>query len=380
MFARTVSLAPHDASARDRLAPVRLWLWTVAVMIALTAAVGAATRLTGSGLSITEWNPILGVVPPLTEADWLAALAKYREIPQYKLINKGMSLEAFKVIYWWEWGHRMLARSIGLAFALPFLVLLAMRRLPSALIPSLLGLFALGALQGAVGWYMVRSGLVDRVDVSQYRLAMHLGLAVLIFGLLVWTALRLVPRTDGLHLATVTRRDVRIAGALTGLVFLQILLGALVAGLKAGRSYNTWPLMDGSLVPGGLLHLQPLWLNLFENAATVQFNHRVLAYLLAGLAVAHAIRLSLAADDPRLRTSAWLLASAILAQAALGIWTLLAWVPLSLGVAHQIGAFATFGLAIRHMVLLRHATPAGRPDPRAGSWPIGHTGGANRNR
>ena len=338
---------------------VRIWLFAVAAMVALTAVVGAATRLTGSGLSITEWAPIMGVVPPLSDAAWQEAFARYREIPQYKLLNKGMSLDAFKTIFWWEWGHRFLARSVGAVFAVPLVVLWLRGAIAPRLLPRLVGILGLGALQGFVGWYMVRSGLVERVDVSQYRLALHLGLAVLIFALLIATITEARGRGHGVHLATLTRGDRALAWVLAAVTFLQVLLGALVAGLKAGRTYNTWPLMDGALVPDGLALMQPLWVNLFENAATVQLNHRLAAYVLLGLAVVHAVRLQGRADDAGIRRSAWTIAALVLGQAALGVWTLLAWVPLSLGVAHQGGAFIVVGVVARHLVLMRTAV-AGR--------------------
>jgi len=333
---------------------VRLWLLLVALMVAATAIVGAATRLTGSGLSITEWAPILGIVPPLGDADWQSAFARYKAIPQYEQLNKGMSLDAFKVIFWWEWSHRLIARSIGVVFAVPFVVFLIRGAIPRSLIPRLALIFLLGGLQGAVGWYMVASGLVDRVDVSQYRLALHLGLAFLIFALVVRTILDLSLRDTGMpSLDTITPGQRRTARLILALTFLQVLLGALVAGLKAGRSYNTWPLMDGALVPAGLLHLSPWWLNAFENAATVQFNHRLLAYVLIVLTLVHAAGIIRRADDPRARRTAGLLAAAMLGQTLLGIWTLLAWVPISLGIAHQLGALVVLSVAIIHRYALR---------------------------
>ena len=337
---------------------LRLWLLAVALMIAATAIVGAATRLTGSGLSITEWQPIIGILPPLSEAAWTEAFAKYQAIPQYQRVNAGMSLPAFQTIYWWEWSHRLIARAIGVVFLLPFLTFLVRGRIPARLVPRLALMFALGGLQGAIGWYMVSSGLADRVDVSPYRLALHLGVAVLILGLLLRTILDLAPDDGGIHLATVTGRQRLTARLLLGLVYIQVLLGALVAGLKAGRTYNTWPLMDGVLIPGGLGQLKPFWLNLFENAATVQFNHRIAAYLIAILAVAHAVSIGRTADDERVRHSAGLLAAAIFAQAALGVWTLLASVPIGLGLAHQAGALALFAVAIWHLWSLTRATRA----------------------
>jgi cytochrome c oxidase assembly protein subunit 15 len=334
-------------------AHVRTWLLAVAALVFLMVSIGGATRLTGSGLSITEWQPIVGTLPPLSDAAWQDAFAKYRQIPQYEHVNRGMSLEAFKFIYWWEWSHRFLGRLVGAVFLLPFLYFFAAGRLSRALLPRLIGVFALGGLQGAVGWYMVRSGLADRIDVSQYRLALHLGLAILIFGALVWVALSL----DGHGERSATDRPAAagFAAFIVGLVFVQILLGALVAGLKAGAGYNTWPLMDGRLVPDGLGAIEPWYLNLFENALTVQFNHRVVAYVLVVAVVWHAWALTRRAPTPRVTSSALVLAAAVLAQAALGVWTLLAQVPLALGLAHQAGAAAVFGVAVWHLHAIRYS-------------------------
>ena len=341
----------HEAQPYDARHPahVRAWLYAVAALVFLMLSVGGATRLTGSGLSITQWQPIVGTLPPLSQADWLEAFARYRQIPQYEHVNRGMSLEAFKIIFWWEWTHRFLGRLVGAAFLLPFLCFLAAGRMPRALAASLAGIFALGALQGAVGWYMVRSGLAARIDVSQYRLALHLGLAILIFGALIWVALSLdEPRIRAG--AGWSPRAVA-AGLVVLLVFLQIELGALVAGLKAGAGYNTWPLMDGRLVPAGLGAMQPWYLNLFENALTVQFNHRAVAYALVLATAWHAWNVR--------SRAAMLLAGGVFAQAALGVWTLLAQVPLALGLAHQAGAAAVFGIAVWHLHGLRHvAAPA----------------------
>lgn len=335
---------------------VQIWLVALAAMVALTAVIGAATRLTGSGLSITEWQPIMGVIPPLSEADWQAAFAKYKLIPQYTEINRGMSLAAFKTIFWWEWGHRLIARGIGVVFLVPFLVFLAQGRISRRLVPRLVLLFLLGGLQGAIGWIMVKSGLVDRVTVSPYKLALHLGCAVLIFALLVWTALEVGGRRQrGVHLATVTGGQKLMAAVVAGLVYLQIVSGALVAGLRAGFTYNTWPLMDGRLIPEGLGTLQPWWLNVFENVATVQFNHRILAYVVVALGLWQAVSVWRTADDESVRRSGLWLGIALLAQMGLGIWTLLAWVPLSLGVAHQGGALAVLAIALWHLYAVRRA-------------------------
>jgi cytochrome c oxidase assembly protein subunit 15 len=332
----------HDAGCDSAYGtrPLAVWLWVVAALVFLLVGVGGATRLTGSGLSITEWRPIMGALPPLSHADWLDAFAKYQQIPQYEHVNRGMSLDAFKHIFWWEWSHRFLGRAVGVAFLLPFLYFLAMRRIPRRMAGRLAGILALGALQGAAGWYMVSSGLVDRISVSQYRLALHLGLAILILGALIWTALSL-DEANRLSPRSAWSASASGAGGILALVFLQVLLGALVAGLKAGSGYNTWPLMHGQLVPGGLMAMEPWYLNLFENALTVQFNHRIAAYLLLIAVGWHAWRLR----TPR----ATLLAAAVLVQAAVGIWTLLAQVPLSLGLVHQTGAAAVFALAVWHL-------------------------------
>lgn len=347
-MAHSETLAEAGPDADRNSARVRVWLYVVAALVFLMVSIGGATRLTGSGLSITEWQPILGTVPPLTEADWQQAFAKYREIPQYHHVNRGMSLEAFKFIYWWEWTHRFLGRLIGVAFLLPFLFFLVAGQIPRALTGRLIGLFALGGLQGAVGWYMVSSGLATRIDVSQYRLALHLGLAILIFGALLWVALSLGEAAE--RPAGPRSPQAGFAGAILAFLFLQILLGGLVAGLKAGAGYNTWPLIDGRLIPDGLGVMQPWYLNLFENALTVQFNHRMVAYALTAAVAWHAW--SLRHETPG-ATSAAVLAGAMLAQAALGIWTLLAQVPLALGLAHQAGAAAVFGVAVWHLHVLR---------------------------
>jgi len=334
-----------------RLASVRAWLLAVAALVFLMVSVGGATRLTGSGLSITEWQPIVGTLPPMSEAAWQEAFAKYKRIPQYEHVNRGMSLEGFKFIYWWEWAHRFLGRLIGAAFLLPFLYFLAAGAIPRAEVPRLAGLFALGALQGLAGWYMVASGLADRIDVSQYRLALHLGLAMVILGALIWVALSLGGRRE--RAARPTAATLAAAG-IVGLVLAQIVLGALVAGLRAGASYNTWPLLDGRLLPDGLLAMSPWYANLGENALTVQFNHRMAAYILVAAAAWHAWATR---GDAHARRGAALLAAAVLAQAALGVWTLLAQVPLALGLAHQAGAAAVLAIAVWHLHRLRRGGP-----------------------
>jgi cytochrome c oxidase assembly protein subunit 15 len=326
---------------------VGFWLAAIAALVALMVLVGGYTRLTDSGLSITEWKPVTGAIPPLTHDAWQAELEKYRQIPEYQLVNKGMTLEAFQRIYLIEYAHRLLGRLIGVAFAAPFIYFLIRGAIDRALLPRLIGLFVLGGLQGAVGWWMVASGLVERTDVSQYRLTAHLGLAVLIFAGLIWTARGvLVPQADPGTAAL--RGPARLTLAL---ILLQILLGGLVAGLDAGMAYNTWPLMDGAIVPDGLFAVSPAWLNAFENALTVQFNHRVAAILVVVAALFTWWR-SRSLPASAARKLGLLLVAVVGLQFALGIWTLLAQVPLALGLAHQAGALALIAVA----TLLAHAT------------------------
>lgn len=326
-------------------APVLAWLYALATLVVAMILVGGATRLTDSGLSITEWQPITGVIPPLTDAQWLDAFEKYKQIPEYKIVNPGMSLTAFKTLYWWEWAHRFLGRFIGIALIVPFGYFWFRRRIPAWLMPRLILILVLGGLQGALGWFMVMSGLTERVDVSQYRLAAHLGAAFVILGFILWTAYA----ASGLRPET-ARTGRRGAVILVALVFVQVIAGALVAGLDAGFSHNTWPLMDGHFVPSDLFVMSPWRLNLFENARTVQFDHRMLAYLVWLVAVVHAARLFQARAEAR--GGAVALAILVTAQVILGIWALLEAVPLGLGLLHQFGATVVFAAALAHLATL----------------------------
>src|SRR6185437_7086671 len=311
---------------------VRLWLIAAAAMIFLTLVIGGATRLTQSGLSIVEWQPVSGVLPPLSERAWQAEFEKYQAIPQYRELNRGMSLGAFKTIYWWEWTHRLVARTTGAAFLLPFLFFLARGWVPGRLRGRLWAIFGGGALLGAVGWWMVSSGLSGaRVSVSQYRLAFHLTLACAIYAAIVWTAQQLTPlaRSDA-------PKRLRVAAlTIAGLLLAQIYLGALVAGLHAGLVFNTWPLIDGSFVPDAsrLWFIAPAWRNLFENTLTVQFDHRMLAYAIWMFAGLHAID---ARQGRRGAVGAIVLAGAVTLQAALGVATLMNQAPITLSFAHQL--------------------------------------------
>ncbi|SDU06757.1 COX15/CtaA family protein [Stappia sp. ES.058] len=344
--------------ARDRRA-IRIWLYAVCLLILAMIVVGGATRLTDSGLSITEWEPIHGVIPPLSVAEWEEELEKYRQIPEYQLVNKGMSLGEFQFIYWWEWGHRLLGRVIGLAFFVPLVWLWARGRVESGLIPWLIGGFALGGMQGVIGWWMVASGLVDRVDVSQYRLATHLTLACLIFAYLFGLAryLALIP-------ATVPRRPAfrgpytGAAAALIALLFVQVFLGGLVAGLKAGLSFNTWPLMDGAFIPSGLWTMAPVWLNHFESALTVQFQHRMTAYALAIAAVWLWVSVMRNPAARHLSAVALALVLVIFIQMAIGIATLLGQVPFWLALAHQGFIVAVIAACIEFWTRTRFAARA----------------------
>ena len=306
--------------------------------------VGGATRLTESGLSIVEWKPVTGALPPLSASEWDQAFEAYKLIPQYKQLNAGMSLSDFKTIFWWEWSHRLLGRVIGAVYLLPFLCFLWLGGMAADLRRRLWLIFGLGALQGAVGWWMVASGLSERVEVSQYRLATHLVLALLIFAAIVWTLRRLGDRSP---LQAASR--MRIASvALLVLTFVQLYLGALVAGLRAGFVYNTWPTIDGGFIPSSarLWFEAPWWKNLFENALTVQFEHRMTAYALFLLAALHAIDL-LRSRAPRvpINGALWLLAVVTL-QAVLGILTLLNQVPILLALSHQAVAIGVLTLAV----------------------------------
>jgi cytochrome c oxidase assembly protein subunit 15 len=337
MTALSAHQAPYNRA-------VRWWLVTVVVLIAIMALVGAATRLTESGLSIVEWKPVTGTLPPLSEAQWTQAFDAYKSIPQYRELNAGMNLGEFKTIFWWEWSHRLLGRVIGVVFLLPFLWFLWRGALSADLKLRLWLIFGLGALQGVVGWWMVASGLSERVEVSHYRLATHLMLALLIFSAIIWTLRRMA---GGPPLAAPTRLKITSV-ALLVLTFVQLYLGALLAGLRAGRVYNTWPEIDGALIPSAarLFYEQPWWSNLFDNTLTVQFEHRMVAYALFALAILHAVDAVRSRAGATAVNGALWLAAAITSQAALGVLTLLNQVPLLLGLAHQAVAMSVVTLAI----------------------------------
>ncbi|MBX3691709.1 COX15/CtaA family protein [Dokdonella sp.] len=327
---------------------VGVWLLACCVTLFALVMLGGATRLTESGLSIVDWRPVTGVLPPIGEAAWLAEFDRYRDSPQYQQVNRGMSLDEFRTIFWFEYGHRLLARALGLLFALPLAWFWWRRRIPAGTHGPLLGILLLGAAQGYMGWYMVKSGLVDMPRVSAYRLAAHLGLALLIFAAMLRLALRLLrPRRTAADHDSALRRFSRL---LLAMVALTILYGAFVAGQRAGYAYNTFPLMAGRWIPEGLLVQEPLWRNLFENPTFLQFVHRCLAIATLAIVLAGWGSWRFRVADSRQRRALDLLLGAALLQVSLGIATLLLYVPVSLGTLHQGGAV----LLLSAVLLLAH--------------------------
>jgi cytochrome c oxidase assembly protein subunit 15 len=402
---RSTALAGSAASHEpDRRAPraVVIWLLVCCALVFAIVVVGGVTRLTHSGLSITEWQPIVGTVPPLSAAQWDEAFVKYQATPEYRQVNKGMSLDAFKSIFWWEYAHRLLGRVAGAVFALPLAWFVLRRKLPPRLAPPLIAVLVLGGLQGALGWYMVQSGLIDDPHVSQLRLAAHLSLALLIFATMFWLALSLLqpaghfsagvgllrhPRESGDRVSYRRRRRIpafagtttlfRFALAIIALVFVQAVAGSLVAGIRAGIAYNTFPLMNGRLVPPEILSLEPWYRNFTDNMATVQFDHRLIAWLLALFISAFWLLVHPQAP-PRAKRAVDLLLAALLLQLALGIATLLLVVPVPLAAAHQAGAVLLFAAALNaaHALHVR----GGGQEERAGARRERERAGARRER
>jgi len=327
--------------------PIAIWLLICCAMVFAMIVVGGVTRLTDSGLSIVEWQPIVGTMPPVTQEDWDVLLEKYRATPQYQKINKGMSVDEFKNIFWWEYFHRLLGRLIGIVFFVPFVYFLVKKRIDRSLGIKLTGIFVLGGLQGLMGWYMVMSGLVNDPHVSQYRLTAHLGLAFVIFAAMFWVALGLLaPQSEHSKPDEKTQHLRRFSYGLTSLIFIMILSGGFVAGIRAGLAYNTFPLMNGYLIPPDLFILEPWYRNFFDNITTVQFDHRLIAWLLAFLVPlfwfkTRKVELS---GTTRLACNLFLLMLAI--QISLGIATLLQVVPIHLAASHQGGAVLLFAAAL----------------------------------
>ena len=338
-----------DQARKGARGPIRRWLMALFALVVIMIAIGGLTRLTDSGLSITEWRPVTGALPPISAEAWDVEFQKYREIPEYQLQNEGMSLEEFKFIYWWEWGHRQLGRFIGLVWAAGFAYFYLTKSIPTGWTGRLIIPGVLGGIQGAIGWWMVASGLTGTMlDVASYRLATHLGLAFVILGVLAWYIM-LLGRSEADLLQARRARQPRLgglAGWLAGLAFVQILIGALVAGIDAGRTYNEWPLMGGQFVPPTAFDIEPMWRNFFENAGLVQFIHRIVGYVLFafGLFVWSRARRSANAQT---RFAFNTVAAMMVVQMLLGIMTVLYLAPLSLALLHQVGAVALFALILR---------------------------------
>ncbi len=349
--ARSAEPAPRPAvpASRGSRRPIAVWLAVLFALVVAMIVVGGLTRLTGSGLSITEWRPVTGALPPMDAAAWEAEFEKYRATPQYELANQGMSLHEFQVIYWWEWGHRQLGRVVGLVWGLGFLWFWLRGALPPGWAPRLLAVGALGGLQGAIGWWMVASGLTGEMTrVASYRLAVHLGLAFAILGLIAWYVLRLRRSEAELLQARRQRNEtmLRWGTVLVAVAFAQIILGALVAGIDAGRSYSDWPLMGGEVFPTGAMEFTPVWTNFLENPGLVQFNHRLLGYVLVALGVIAWLRArSSALGD--IRRAFMGVGHVLVLQLALGVTTVLLGVPWQLAILHQLMAVVVFVMVIR---------------------------------
>jgi cytochrome c oxidase assembly protein subunit 15 len=336
------SPSPLQAAHRQ----IAIWLFVCCTMVFATLVVGGVTRLTHSGLSIVEWQPIVGTIPPLSPTEWDSTFDKYKETPEYQKVNHQMTLDEFKGIFYWEYWHRILGRSIGAVFLLPFLYFLLRGKVDRTLAPKLVGIFVLGGLQGAMGWYMVKSGLVDDPRVSQYRLTAHLSLAFIIFIAMFWLALDLAKKRSHQPVNAALRKLRRIGLGLAALVFYMVVTGGFVAGIRAGKAYNTFPLMNDHLVPPEIFMIEPWYLNFFSNMATVQFDHRLGAWVLAFLVPWFWLTLrSVAASDRTRMAANWLLI-ALVVQISLGIATLLLAVPVALGAAHQGGSMVVFAILL----------------------------------
>ncbi len=338
---------------------IRGWLMALFGLVVVMIVVGGLTRLTDSGLSITEWKPVTGAMPPMSEAAWAEEFDKYRAIPEYQLQNRGMSLAEFKVIYWWEWGHRQLGRVIGLVWAAGFVFFAATRKIPAGWTPKLLFIGALGGLQGAIGWWMVSSGLREgMLDVASYRLATHLGLAFVIFGFIAWYIYQL-GRSQADLLQARRNGDVglaRLGTILVGFAFLQILLGALVAGIDAGRAFPVWPLMAGGFLPPEPLSLSPVWRNFFEDAGLVQFMHRMTGYLLFAFILFVWLRARRSANG-HTRAAFNAIMAVMLVQVVLGIVTVIYSAPWQLAILHQLVAVILWALILQGRFLSRYPRP-----------------------
>jgi cytochrome c oxidase assembly protein subunit 15 len=346
MLENTITLEQQARYNRQ----IAYWLLICAAVIFGMILLGGVTRLTNSGLSMVDWKPLMGIIPPLSEADWQAMFLKYQQFPEYKKVNMGMSLEEFKPIFMYEYLHRVLGRFIGLIFILPFLFFYFSKRIKAGLTPKLIIMLIGGGFQGLLGWYMVKSGLVDNPRVSQYRLTAHLGAAVLIYSFILWTAFSLIsPKSDQ------PTESKSFAYTLSGLIFLMILSGGLVAGTHAGHAYSTWPLMGDSFIPAGLYSLTPAWLSAFEDITTIQFNHRMFAYLIVGLVIIFALKTLKSGIQGPAKIGVFCLIGLLIMQVTLGISTLIFYVPVPVAAAHQVGAVALLSASLFISHSLRHS-------------------------
>lgn len=338
-----------DAAPKGARGGIRIWLMIIFALVALMILVGGLTRLTDSGLSITEWKPVTGAIPPLSPADWASEFAKYQASPEFQLQNSLMTVDEFKSIYWWEWGHRQLGRFVGLVWGLGFLFFWLSKRIPAGWTPRLVGLGVLGGVQGAIGWWMVSSGLTGRVvDVASYRLAIHLGLAFVILGLSAWYIF-LLSRKESEIMAARRGREAKLVSISTGLMhlaFLQILLGALVAGIDAGRGYIDWPLMGGQVIPDAMFDYIPWWSNFFENPALVQFIHRLVGYLVLIFAIV-VWRRSRSSGNRKTQAAFNMMLAMVLLQVILGISTVMLAAQMHVALTHQFGAILLWVIILR---------------------------------
>lgn len=338
-----------DRAPKGARGGIRVWLMIIFALVALMILVGGATRLTDSGLSITEWKPVTGAIPPMNAADWDSEFTKYQASPEFQIQNSTMTVQEFKSIYWWEWGHRQLGRFVGVVWAVGFLFFWLTKGIPTGWTARLLGLGALGGLQGAIGWWMVSSGLTGRmVDVASYRLAIHLGLAFIILGLSAWYIF-LMSRSDADLMAARRGREAKLVSMSTGLMhlaFLQILLGAMVAGIDAGRGYIDWPLMGGQIIPDGMFDYVPWWSNFSENPALVQFIHRLFGYLIFIFAIV-TWRRSRSSGNRKTQATFNMMMAMVLLQVILGITTVMMAAQLHVALTHQAGAILLWVMVLR---------------------------------
>ena len=340
----------HSLDPENSNKSIAIWLLVCCATVFGMVVLGGVTRLTGSGLSMVQWAPIMGILPPLNQEAWQETFLLYQQFPEFQLKNFHMTLDDFKSIFWFEYAHRLLGRGIGLIFFFPFLYFFLTKKITKSLTPKLITMFVLGGLQGLMGWYMVKSGLVDNPHVSQYRLTAHLSLAIIIYAYMFWVALDLLSENSNAVSIKKDSKFMLMTSIITVIVFITIISGGFVAGTRAGFAFNTFPLMNGQLIPDGLLTMSPVWHNFFENIITVQFDHRVLATLLFLTIITFWFKARTLQLESLTQLSIHLLLAALVLQVTLGISTLVLVVPVALAAAHQAGAviLLTAALFVRH--------------------------------